>query len=212
MTFNSSLIIKIHESLAIDFKLEPGFRDKKLIDSIIQKIDEQISGQEIYPDLYSKAASLFEGIIRLHPFIDGNKRTALASVQEYLFEKEVIFLIPLSAPRFAVTVAKQIRPDQDYVESLIASIIMWIKHRCANFDNIQRLLDLSKSDIILFEKIREIAKNRNDSKLLTNTIFYMLATEIYPGLDTKPDDILKFFRDRMERIQKFYENKSRNFK
>ena len=168
MTFNSSLIINIHEALSIDFKLEPGFRDKELIDSIIQKIDEQISGQEIYPDLYSKAASLFEGIIRFHPFIDGNKRTALASVQEYLLEKEVIFLIPLSAPRFAVTVAKQIPLDQDYVESLIASIIMWIKHRCANFYNIQRLLDLSKSDINLFEKIREIAKNRNDSNLLKN--------------------------------------------
>jgi hypothetical protein len=40
----------------------------------------------------------------------------------------------------------------------------------------------------------------------------MLATEIYPDLDTTPDNILKFFRDRMERIQKFYENKSRNFK
>lgn len=124
----------------------------------------------------------------------------------------MIFLIPLSAPRFAVTVAKQIRPDQDYVESLIASIIMWIKHRCANFDNIQRLLDLSKSDIILFEKIREIAKNRNDSNLLKKTIDYMLATEIYPDLDTTPDHILKFFRDRMKRIQKFYENKHKNLK
>lgn len=174
MTFNSSLIINIHEDLAIDFKIEPGFRDKKLIDSIIQKIDEQISGQEIYPDLYSKAASLFEGILRLHPFIDGNKRTALASVQEYLLEKEVIFLIPLSAPRFAVTVAKQIRLDQDYVESLISSIIMWIKHRCANFDNIQRLLDLSKSDINLFEKIREIAKNRNESNLLKKQLIICL--------------------------------------
>lgn len=73
MTFNSSLVIKIHESLAIDFKLEPGFRDKKLIDSIIQKIDEQISGQEIYPDLYSKAASLFEGIIHLTHLLMGIK-------------------------------------------------------------------------------------------------------------------------------------------
>lgn len=40
----------------------------------------------------------------------------------------------------------------------------------------------------------------------------MLATEMYPDLDTTLNNILKFFRDKMKRIQKFYENKSRNFK
>lgn len=40
----------------------------------------------------------------------------------------------------------------------------------------------------------------------------MLAAEIYPDLDTTPNNILKFFRDRKKRIQKFYENKYRNLK
>ena len=36
-------------------------------------MDSILNGQKLYNDIYEKSAVLFEGIIRLHPFIDGNK-------------------------------------------------------------------------------------------------------------------------------------------
>lgn len=41
-------------------------------------------GNDLYPSLYDKAAQLCYGIANNHPFIDGNKRTALHSMYVYL--------------------------------------------------------------------------------------------------------------------------------
>jgi death-on-curing protein len=34
-------------------------------------------GNDLYSDQFSKAASLMDSLIRNHPFVDGNKRTAI---------------------------------------------------------------------------------------------------------------------------------------
>lgn len=39
-------------------------------------------GEEVYPDLPSKAAALFYGLIRAHGLSDGNKRVALVALLE----------------------------------------------------------------------------------------------------------------------------------
>ena len=36
-------------------------------------------GEDLYPDIFHKAAALMESLIKNHPFIDGNKRTAITS-------------------------------------------------------------------------------------------------------------------------------------
>ena len=38
-----------------------------------------IGGQELFPDLWSKVAVLVHSIVAFHPFVDGNKRTALVA-------------------------------------------------------------------------------------------------------------------------------------
>jgi death-on-curing protein len=38
----------------------------------------------LYPDLFSKAASLMHSLIKNHPFTDGNKRTAIAAASIFL--------------------------------------------------------------------------------------------------------------------------------
>jgi len=37
-------------------------------------------GRELYPSICDKAATLFRSLITNHPFVDGNKRTALVTV------------------------------------------------------------------------------------------------------------------------------------
>jgi len=40
--------------------------------------------EELYPDVFSKAAILFYLLIKNHPFVDGNKRTAFLALMRFL--------------------------------------------------------------------------------------------------------------------------------
>ncbi|WP_393972172.1 Fic family protein [Oxyplasma meridianum] len=81
-----------------------------------------IKGEELYPGYTFKAAALFEGIIRLHPFIDGNKRTSLATLQEYLWANGFIFVIPFTAVRFAIVISRNNTLKTNEIRSLVLDI------------------------------------------------------------------------------------------
>jgi death-on-curing protein len=42
------------------------------------------AGQDLYPDLVSKAAALAYSLIQNHPFVDGNKRVGHAALETFL--------------------------------------------------------------------------------------------------------------------------------
>lgn len=84
-----------------------GLRDLGLLDSAISRPRASFSGKDLYPKVLDKAAALFHSMILNHPFLDGNKRTALAVLYEFLkqngyklkvSEKELIEL-PLKVER-----------------------------------------------------------------------------------------------------------------
>ena len=100
-------------------------RDFGTVYSIYEKTNLQFTGRPVYQNLTLKAAVMFEGIIRLHPFIDGNKRTALAVTQEFLIENDLIFVIPISAVRFAVQIAKTNVLESEKIEKLVFIIEKW---------------------------------------------------------------------------------------
>jgi len=41
-------------------------------------------GEELYPDIFAKAAILVYSLVKNHPFVDGNKRTALYALLRFL--------------------------------------------------------------------------------------------------------------------------------
>ena len=51
-------------------------RDNNALLAIIANPQRQFGGIDLYPSLASKAAILVYSIIKSHPFVDGNKRTA----------------------------------------------------------------------------------------------------------------------------------------
>lgn len=51
-----------------------GLRDQGLLESAVYRPQASFGGQDLYPDVFSKAAALGHSIIRNHPFVDGNKR------------------------------------------------------------------------------------------------------------------------------------------
>lgn len=58
----------------------PAVRDLGLIDSAVARPQAAFAGVEAYPSLHLKAAALLESLAGNHALVDGNKRTALASV------------------------------------------------------------------------------------------------------------------------------------
>lgn len=59
-----------------------GIRDAGLLESAINRPRNLVAYGN--PDLASLAASLGHGIVKNHPFVDGNKRTAYVAVETFL--------------------------------------------------------------------------------------------------------------------------------
>jgi death-on-curing protein len=54
-------------------------RDAGLLESAVARPHTTVFGEDAYPDLHSKCASLLLSICKNHALVDGNKRLALAA-------------------------------------------------------------------------------------------------------------------------------------
>lgn len=77
-------ILFIHSRLIDETGGFHGIRDLGLLLSGAARPGAAFSGKELYPDIYNKAAALMESLIKNHPFMDGNKRTAITSAGIFL--------------------------------------------------------------------------------------------------------------------------------
>ena len=74
-----SEIILIHENQINNYGGNPGIRDINLLNSAIGMPESQFSNQFLHSDIYEMASAYIFHIAQNHPFVDGNKRTALVS-------------------------------------------------------------------------------------------------------------------------------------
>jgi death on curing protein len=79
--------------------------DQDKLKSIVDIPKQTIRDEEIYPTIYSKAAALMEAIIRIHYFVDGNKRVALQATEEFLGKNNIIVIFPLHSIKFSLYLA-----------------------------------------------------------------------------------------------------------
>jgi death-on-curing protein len=83
-----------------------GIRDLGRLESVIASQTQFVFGEELYSGHYEKSAAIIRGIIADHPFVDGNKRTAMLAGLTYLRINGVMFNGPeTSIEYFAVQVA-----------------------------------------------------------------------------------------------------------
>lgn len=61
-----------------------GLRDLTLLESAVGRPNTTFGGQDLYPSLFDKAAALMHSLLLNHPFVDGNKRTAVFSAMTLL--------------------------------------------------------------------------------------------------------------------------------
>jgi death-on-curing protein len=67
----------------------PQIRDFGLLSSAAVRPATVAFGQEVYPDLWSKAAALLHSVCMNHALIDGNKRLAWVAARVFLALNEV---------------------------------------------------------------------------------------------------------------------------
>ena len=74
----------IHHRQIAEHGGSEGLRDEGLLSSALARPQNLLAYGEPPPDLASLAAAYAYGIARDHPFVDGNKRTALVAVRTLL--------------------------------------------------------------------------------------------------------------------------------
>ena len=77
-------VLYLHHLVILEIGGSPGVIDLGLILSAVARPKASFDGEDLYPDLPSKAAVLLESLACNHVFLDGNKRTAVMSFWEFL--------------------------------------------------------------------------------------------------------------------------------
>ncbi len=77
-------VIEIHADQIRRYGGGAGIRDMNLLSSAVAMPYASFSGSFLHSDVYEMAAAYAFHISQNHPFVDGNKRTALASALVFL--------------------------------------------------------------------------------------------------------------------------------
>jgi len=77
-------VIAIHHRQISEHGGSEGLRDEGLLASALARPQNLLAYAQPRPDLAALAAAYAYGIARDHPFVDGNKRTALVAARTFL--------------------------------------------------------------------------------------------------------------------------------
>ncbi len=115
-------ILRIHYQLIEDFGGSHGVRDEKRLASVIAAPKQTVFKQEQYKSIFEKAAVYLRNIIGDHPFVDGNKRTAITVCGIFLERnKQTLQTTPSDLESFVISVAT------DHLD--IPTIARWLETR-----------------------------------------------------------------------------------
>ncbi len=64
----------LHASQVEGYGGAAGLRDRGALEAAIARPAMTFDGEDLYPDIASKAAALMHSLLMNHPFVDGNKR------------------------------------------------------------------------------------------------------------------------------------------
>jgi len=83
-TLSLEQLIELHVLVVRATGGSDGLRDLGRLESALATQTQAVFGEELYVDIYGKAAALIRGIIQDHPFVDGNKRTGMLTGLTFL--------------------------------------------------------------------------------------------------------------------------------
>ncbi len=81
---NYNEILDIYREHTSKFGGFQAIRDNNHLLAVVANPQRQFAGQDLYPSIALKAAILVYSMIKNHPFVDGNKRTAFVCGRVFL--------------------------------------------------------------------------------------------------------------------------------
>jgi death-on-curing family protein len=138
-------VVEVHEHLTRLFEREadpispPGVKSEGLLESACGRPHTSMGSHDKYPTIELKLAALFHSLTKNHPFHNGNKRTALATLLAALSRNDKRFSSNVNDNiifDFVVAVTADNFPQEGNllsVDQVVHEIAHWIK---SNTDNI----------------------------------------------------------------------------
>lgn len=79
-------ILRIHSYIIDETGGSHGLRDRGAVESVVAAPQQSFSGKKMHKTVFKKAAVYLYQIAMNHPFVDGNKRTAITAAGIFLEE------------------------------------------------------------------------------------------------------------------------------
>lgn len=95
-------VVEIHSNQIQLYGGTDGIRDIHLLQSALAQPEASFGGAWLHEDIFEMAAAYAFHLCQNHPFLDGNKRTALASALVFLDINGLILLDPKGKLRDAM--------------------------------------------------------------------------------------------------------------
>lgn len=110
-------VLFLHSRLVAETGGGQGIRDLGMLLSALGRPQATFDEKDLYPDLFSKAAALMDSLVRNHPFLDGNKRTAITAAALILrFNGYRLVVENAEMVRFALACAQSQRSLDEIVD------------------------------------------------------------------------------------------------
>lgn len=84
------VVLAMHRRQIAEHGGSDGIRDKNLLESALARPEQSLAYGDPSPDIAALAAAYAFGIARNHPFLDGNKRTALLALTTFAAQNGVM--------------------------------------------------------------------------------------------------------------------------
>ena len=156
--------------------------DISILSACVERPRTTIGGKALYPHILQRATLLMHSIIVFHPFVDGNKRSALLATNFYLHWNGYKFIIPYDADEYTKEIAQN--------QHSLNNILNWIVKNTARTPFTVVNNSFCKSEIKQYQISQIPLKQR--IPLLASRTFLL------------PHDAMHFFIDKMreERLRK----------
>lgn len=105
--FTHSGLKKLHDAIVDAYGGESGVLQQGLLESAALRPRNVFGGEEQYKGKIRKASALGYAITTWHPFVDGNKRTALFSMSLFLYLNGITMVEAVDSLKYLVLLARE---------------------------------------------------------------------------------------------------------
>ena len=111
------IVLNVHDAMIRLYGGSFGVRDQNLLKSALFQPQVVFNGNFVHQDVYIMAAAYLFHLIKNHPFVDGNKRTAVVTTLMFLQSNEcVVTLGDQQLYQLAIDVAEFKMSKQEIAE------------------------------------------------------------------------------------------------